>query len=205
MRLRSEKGSVELSREGRLRADLTGASLEGVSLRQANLPDAVLDRANLSHSDLQGANLRQASLYRANLSWARMDGSNLGMADLRFASLERANLCRVNLHGANLLGANLAGACVENSDLTEAILPDGTHFTDEVDFERFTDEGNTAFQATLEAIAANREYSTAGLDYKRSAGGQSWAEFVEHTYGSLANDPIEWHPPDSIANELGSE
>ena len=203
MSQRIDRVRVKLPRDGMLVTDLSGASLEGASLRQANLAEAILNGANLQDSDLQGANLRKASLESANLSRADLGGTNLGMADLRFASLEDANLCRVNLHRANLLGAKLAGACLDHVDLAGAILPDGTLFTEKADLERFTHEGNAAFQATLMAIEATVRAKCASKEQDKATvdGALSWAQFVERTYGSLADDPIEWHPPASIENE----
>ena len=184
-------------------ADLSGAGLEGASLRRANLAEAVMDSANLQGSDLQGANLRKASLYRANLKRADLGGTNLGMSDLRYACLEKANLRRVNLNQANLLGAKLAGARLDHVDLAGAILPDGTSYQDGTSLERFTDTQNPAFAATLEMIKTVEDgHSTATRRENATRDRKiSWAQFVERTYGSLADDPIEWHPPAYVENE----
>lgn len=177
--------------------DMSGAGLEGACLRRAHLAGAILHNANLRGSDLRGAHLRQAILYRANMKRADLGGSNLGMADLRYACLEQANLCRVNLNRANLLGARLAGARLDNVDLAGATLPDGTQYSDETDLERFTDEEHPAFAATLAAVNAMESDDSAAMELEGVEGDRdlSWSEFVERTYGSLADDPIEWHPP----------
>lgn len=184
-------------------ADLRGASLEGASLRRANLAEAILRGANLRGSDLQGANLRKASLYEADLKGANLGGSNLGMADLRMACLEQANLRLVNLNRANLMGARLAGAHLDHVDLAGAILPDGTQFTEESDLERFANVESPAFAATLEAVKAMNHEGSAAKERECVAADSdlSWAQFVERTYGSLADDPIEWHPPVYHENE----
>lgn len=75
----------------------TGAVLKSVSgdtLRGANLSEADLRGANLSRADLSGANLRGASLSRADLSEANLSGADLSWA---------------NLFGADLSGTNLFG------------------------------------------------------------------------------------------------
>ena len=200
---RRESNPINNRREGLQVPDLSGAGLEGACLRRANLAEATLHSANLRGSDLQGANLRKASLYRANLERADLGGSNLGMSDLRYACLEQANLCRVNLNRANLLGARLAGARLDHVDIAGAILPDGTQYTEETDLERFTNVENPAFAATLKAINAMDNEGSAAKERESVAGDSdlSWAEFVERTYGSLADDPIEWHPPIYIENE----
>jgi hypothetical protein len=71
-------------------ADLRGAYLEGVNLREANL---------------HGANLYKAYLKDANLL-----GANLSRANLKGAYLMGANLHAVNFEGVNLQGASLQGA-----------------------------------------------------------------------------------------------
>ena len=184
-------------------ADLRDANLAGASLRRANLAGAILDGANLRESDLQGANLRQARLYSASLNSADLRRANLGMSDLRFACLEGANLAHVNLHRANLLGARLADADVVDADFAGAILPDGALFRDDACLERFTDTQNPAFAATLGAIEATDHEAILAAGREGAAGDHemSWAQFVERTYGSLADDPIEWHPPEYAENQ----
>ncbi len=184
-------------------ADLRDANLTGASLRRSNLVGAVLDGANLRESDLQGANLRQARLYGASLNRADLRRANLGMSDLRFACLEGANLAHVSLYRANLLGARLAGADVEDADFAGAILPDGALFQDDACLERFTDTQNPAFAATLEAVKAvdHEEMPATGREGAAGDHEMSWADFVERTYGSLADDPIEWHPPEYAENQ----
>ena len=162
-----------------------------------------MDSADLRGSDLQGANLRKASLYCANLKRADLGGTNLGMSDLRYACLEKANLCRVNLNQANLLGARLAGARLDHVDLAGAVLPDGRPYTEDTDIERFTSLAHPAFEATLKIVIEINADGSA-VKKRESVTGESdlsWAQFVERTYGSLADDPIEWHPPAYVDNE----
>ena len=183
-------------------ADLSGASLDGASLRRANLAEAILRGANLRGSDLQGANLRKACLFEADLKGSNLGGANLGMADLRMACMEQANLRLVNLNRANLTGARLAGAHLDHADLAGAILPDGTQYTEETDLERFTNLRHPAFASTLTVvIAINNDGSAAKEQESVADSDLSWAQFVERTYGSLADDPIDWHPPVYLENE----
>lgn len=203
MNTQAEAEATENRRRVLRVADLSGANLEGASLRRANLAEAVMDCANMRGIDLNGANLRKASLYRADLKRADLGGTNLGMSDLRYACLEKANLCRVNLNQANLLGARLAGAHLDHVDLAGAILPDGTPFTEDTDIERFTSLAHPAFEVTLKTVNAINAAGSA-VKKRESVTGESdlsWAQFVERTYGSLADDPIEWHPPAYDANE----
>ena len=179
----------------------------GAYLRRANLAGATLRDANLRGSDLQGANLRQASLYGAILECADLCRANMGMSDLRFAVLEGANLSHANLNRANMLGARLAGAHIDQVDLAGAILPDGTKFRDETCLGRFTDSQNPEFAATLEAVKRvdDGETTATKRESAESDREMTWAQFVERTYGSLAEDPIEWDPPVYIENEDSRE
>jgi len=102
-----------------------------------------------------------------------------------------------------MTGASLAGACIEDVDFAGAILPDGTQNTEETDLDRFTDLDHPAFAATLKKVNAITKDDCAAKERNSiaTASDLSWAEFVERTYGSLADDPIEWHPPEYIHNE----
>lgn len=92
--------TCNLSGEGLVMADLSGANLSG-----ANLSGANLSRANLSGADLSGANLSGASLYGANLSGAKLSGADLSVVDLRDAYLVNADMVSANLNGALMQGA----------------------------------------------------------------------------------------------------
>jgi uncharacterized protein YjbI with pentapeptide repeats len=72
------------------------------------------------------------------------------------------DLTDTDLSLSNLEGAFLTDAYLENADLGEAILPDGSKWTPETDMGRFTDGSHPNFEATLEKIEAIREeYKTA--------------------------------------------
>lgn len=187
--------------------DLSDSNLAGASLRRANLAGAILHGANLQESDLQGANLRLACLYGASLEHANLCGANLGMSDLRFARLEGANLSRVNFCRANLLGARLAGSQIEHVDLAGAILPDGTPYRDDTCLDCYTDTQNPAFAATLRAVQAVGTGDSIAKKRESDSSDRemSWTQFVERTYGSLADDPIEWHPPSYVDHEDSQE
>lgn len=71
-------------------------------------------RADLSFASLRGVSLSFANLRGASLIGADLTGANLGDADLRGADLNGANLTHANLRCTNLRGANLVGADLEN-------------------------------------------------------------------------------------------
>lgn len=77
------------------RADLSYGDLRGT-----NLSGALLDGATLKNCDLRGVDLRGAKLNGANLSHADLRG-----ADLRGTEMQNANLSHARLQGADLQGA----------------------------------------------------------------------------------------------------
>lgn len=100
-----------------MKADLRGADLSHVNLREANLRGA----------DLSNANLRNANLRETNLCYADLRGADLSYANLRGTLLSNAKLCRadfsgVDLSGADLSFADLSFANLSFADLNNAIL-----------------------------------------------------------------------------------
>jgi len=91
-----------------------------ISLRGADLSEAILDRTDLSEANLSEANLRGANLRGTDLSWANLSDTNLRGAnlseailhrtDLRDADLSKAILLKANMNEADLRGANLCRA-----------------------------------------------------------------------------------------------
>jgi uncharacterized protein YjbI with pentapeptide repeats len=84
-------------------ADLSGASLSGLSF---------------SGADLHGTNFSGADLSSADLSSASLAGSDLSTADLTDANLDSADLTSASLNSADLTGANLDSATVTGTDFT---------------------------------------------------------------------------------------
>jgi hypothetical protein len=109
---------MDLTEANLSRANLTEANLRGANLTGANLTGADLVEANLSWADLRGADLRWANLTEANLTWM-----NLTEADLRGADLRWSNFSAADLRGADLRWANLEGVDLFGANLTDAILP----------------------------------------------------------------------------------
>ena len=128
-------------------ADLTGANLSGLDLREARLMRVKLNGADLrgidlqgaylSWADLRGANLRGADLRKVNFSGARLSGATFRRADVRGASFIEANLKEVSfveaqlqntkfdwasLFDATFYGANLEKASLRGVDLCKADL-----------------------------------------------------------------------------------
>jgi uncharacterized protein YjbI with pentapeptide repeats len=145
---RADLTGVDLTGANLTEADLKGATLTGVSLKGADLTHAQLIRAtpigaNLTHADLRGADLTRANLTQADLTGTNLTMADLTMADLRGADLTEADLTGATLIWANLTKANLIGADLTKANLTraklkEAILPDGTPWTEGTDISQFT-------------------------------------------------------------------
>jgi hypothetical protein len=88
--------------------DLTGLD-PPLPLAGLNLPDKVLDRAQLARDDLTDANFAGASLKFAILKGADLEGANLFGANLRGAVLTGATLDHANLATANLRDTTIYG------------------------------------------------------------------------------------------------
>jgi superfamily I DNA and RNA helicase len=106
-------------------ANLAGVTLIGVDLQDADLIGTQLVEADLSGAILTGAKLAIANLTRANLRGANLRQAKLVGADLSGANLSGADLSGANLSGADLSGANLSGAIWVQTELADAILPEG--------------------------------------------------------------------------------
>ena len=95
------------AKPGGARAMFAWTDLSGLSLRGRNLCDA----------DLTGAILADCDLTEA-----RLDHANLFGADLQNAKLSRASLRRADLRGVCLRGADLSGADLFEADLREGVI-----------------------------------------------------------------------------------
>lgn len=105
-----------------LRENREFCSLEGASLREADLRGANLPQVNLRNANLWGANLQGARLPLVNLQMANLQSANLEGAVLLKANLEKVNLTYANLEGANLFKTNLENTRLEGANLRNANL-----------------------------------------------------------------------------------
>ena len=94
---------------GRAR-ELRELQLSNSRLVRADLRGADLHCAYLVGADLSGADLSGADLSGANLDFARLDGAKFSRANLNNAYLRHVDLRHVDLDGCNLLGANVTGS-----------------------------------------------------------------------------------------------
>ena len=137
-------------------ATLTCVDLRGVDLEDGQLKDADLRMIDLRNSNLLGANLQGANLYGALL-----EGAHIWL---------KGGLARLH-HGNEESGAgsNYTEFWQRGTNLSHAVLPDGSAFSDEIDddaIERFTDRNHPEFSRTLAKIEEIREVSLAGIDYE---------------------------------------
>lgn len=105
---------------------LTGVSLKGILLEQADLTGADLKGADLAGAHIDMANLTGADLTGANLTGAQLDYSDFTGANLKGANLTGANLIGANLTEANLTGARLYAAHLDNATITEQQIQSAT-------------------------------------------------------------------------------
>jgi uncharacterized protein YjbI with pentapeptide repeats len=99
-------------------ADLRGAHLKGLDLRDTNLAGA-----DLSGADLRGINLSYATLSYVNFSGADLTGANLYGSEMHNVNLAGANLTKAYMQDAFNLGNT---SFSQAKSLSGAILPDGT-------------------------------------------------------------------------------
>ncbi len=108
-------------------ADLNGANLRAVDLKNTYLTNAKMMGADLSGAQLQGADLtgvdlEGAKLIEADLSGVEFQGALMSGADLSSSNIEKASFLGSEIKGANFSGANGATA----SQLEEAIRDEAT-------------------------------------------------------------------------------
>lgn len=115
-------------------ADLSGVSMAGSFLRNANFWQADMRGANLAGADLNGADfwfcdMTGATLAGASLRGAHLGGVNLRRADLRATDLTGANLNKAVLDGADLTNARVTAQQLSRAkSLTGVRLPNGLIF-----------------------------------------------------------------------------
>lgn len=147
---RADLHGVNMNNAQLTKANLREADLQGINLRGANLKETQLIEANLQGADLTEANLERAFLSGANLNGAKLERAKLQTslwgvllcnANLQGADLHEAELFKTNLTGANLIDANFEEAKFS----TDMILPDGTHWNEKTEMERFTNPTHAEF------------------------------------------------------------
>ncbi len=102
--------------------DMREAVLIGADLRMADLGRADLKSAIMVRADLRGANLDRTNLNSAGLSGANLGGANLSMANLSLAILGEANLSGAELGLTNFGHASLRGAQLNGASLISTIF-----------------------------------------------------------------------------------
>ena len=124
-------GRIEALRE--LNEDhvpLTGVDASGAFLQSVELKSANLVRANFSAADLRNANLSGSKLQDADLRSANFRKADLSYTDLASSDLSDADLTAADLSHADLRGANLQNATFDDADLAAVAFDDATQLTD---------------------------------------------------------------------------
>lgn len=101
---------ADITRANLQRAELVCVNFQGANLRQVNF-----ERAELVMGNLEGANLEQVNLQDALFSLVNLDWTNLRHVDLQNADLTHASLQYATLEGTNLAGANLTYAKLDQA------------------------------------------------------------------------------------------
>ncbi len=128
--------------------DLSGADLEGISLRNLSTVGAILRKANLKNANLSQCLLVNPNLYRASLNGAAINNTmlvggdlvktNFTNADLSESGIiasnaENAVFTEANLRNAGIFATSLKEANFQNANLTNtrigAVNVEGADFT----------------------------------------------------------------------------
>lgn len=114
---------LDLARANLANADLSGDVMIQPSLHRANLRGALMElielrEAKLRYADLDEAVLNSARLFTATLDGAKMVGASLVGADIHDSSFVDADLTCADLQGATFYeGTNLNGVNLSNANL----------------------------------------------------------------------------------------
>jgi Pentapeptide repeats (8 copies) len=92
--------------------DVSGAFLQGISLKHGRLR-----RSNFSTADVRNSDFHSAELTDADLGSANFRGSNMREAQLQGAKLDDADFFGADLTGADLSDASIADTDLRNADL----------------------------------------------------------------------------------------
>lgn len=107
-------------------ADLSDAHLDDANLSHAIAVGAKLTGAHMSVIDLTGAALRDADLAGATINFGNLTGADLSLADLTGADLWKADLTGADLSNAVLTGADLTGAQLTRTTLDSIVYDQHT-------------------------------------------------------------------------------
>lgn len=119
----------------------------------------------------------EKSLLQArNFRYSNWLGLDLWNVNLRGALLRHSNMAHTVLWHTDLRGADLRGANLEHAKMAEVILdpdtvlPDGTHWTEAVDLNQFTDPTHKNFWHGYNLNAKNLQGNQmSGFNLKRAA------------------------------------
>ena len=103
------------------RANFSGASLRGLSLKGRNLTGAFLKSADFSHTNLEGANFTNAKAAFAKFDDCTADHAIFDGAWLTAACFEGASLQRASFRKAEINFASFAEAELWRADFVDAV------------------------------------------------------------------------------------
>lgn len=115
-------------------ADLSGCTIRGVNLQQADLHGVNLDEATITHGNWQAINLNGATLKGATINQMNFDRISAGVCTrMEGAKVRNATLSNSGFRHADLLNANFRGSTILSSSvdlnlaaLKNTTMPDGS-------------------------------------------------------------------------------
>jgi uncharacterized protein YjbI with pentapeptide repeats len=111
-----------------LREERLPLNMANVSLRKADLNGATLDGVNLSEADLTGCSMEGAYAERTNLTRGKLDGASLARTNFSGSNLARATFVGAKLKGANFTNVELRGVNLSNADMRDVLIEGNTSF-----------------------------------------------------------------------------
>lgn len=120
---------------------MSGLDMQGVDFSWSDLSGANLSNANLEGANLTNTNLRGAILMEANFRSAILVGADLQNATIVGANFDYAILRQTKFQFSNLEKASFLGSVVDEAIANEhTLMPDGQHFVEQSDWNRYLDK-----------------------------------------------------------------
>lgn len=164
-----------------VRADFSGAILNGVRFHYADAQQAMLDETRMKKGSVMvyrddvanGGRVAQAVVQETDLSNSNFAGASLRGADMSGCRIRNANLKNADLTGADLKGADLSGSTLAGAVLTDAVLHDVTVENTIFDITPETInalQGNDGFRRFLDVRTQAREAAALHRTWVESGG-----------------------------------
>jgi len=147
-------------------AVLDGADFSRANLKYANFNNASLIRAKFNNAIMYSATFKNADLYHARLKRAKLKNGKMGWANLEKADLREAGLTNVDFHKCRLVQTNMTWAVMRNSNLSGSDLSGAVILSVRMNDADFSDANleNAIFEP-LELPLIDKIANSRGLEF----------------------------------------